>query len=436
MKKTFCLDTNVFLYDPNALFSFEENDVVIPFKVLEEIDSKKTLNDEVGFNARQTNRILDDLRTTGDLNKGIPLDNGGTLRIVTGSANIFGMPEELENKADNFIISTAQKLQKELHPSPVFLISKDISMRIKCDILGVPCQDYKKHRVAPDAERVYGGIRVVEVSDDTVDEFFQNRELPVEALSEDYDYDFYPNEFIVIKGPNSSSGLARFMSGKLVKITEWKDVWGLRAKNKEQQFALDVLMDDNIKLTTLIGKAGTGKTLLAVAAGVKQVLEEKKYNKLIVTRPIQPVGKDIGYLPGTKEEKMEPWIQPIMDNLEFLFGCSSKAVNLEMYFSSGQIEVEAITYIRGRSIPNAFIIVDEAQNLSVDEVKTIITRAGQGTKIILTGDIDQIDNNLIDAVSNGLTYTVEKFKEYDIAGHITLIKGERSELSKLAAKIM
>ncbi len=426
MKKTFCLDTNVLLYDPKAIFSFVDNNVVIPLRVLEELDSKKVRPDEVGYNARQTNRFLDELRLKGDLSKGVRLDNGGTLQIVAMPECSDDLPSELVNNNDNFIISTAKRLQKEAG-NPVHLISKDISMRIKCDILGVSCQDYLKHRVAGEVDAVYTGYRTISVTKNQLDQFYMHKsiELP--------EHDFFENEFIILSA-GSSSGLARFKNGIVKKIIEVDDVWGVKPRNKEQRFALDILLDPDVKFVSLIGKAGTGKTLLAAAAATQLTLDKKAYQKILMSRPIQPVGKDIGYLPGTKEEKMQPWIQPLMDNLEYLF--DNNKGNLEMYFSNGIYEVEAITYIRGRSIPNSFIIIDESQNLSVDEVKTIMTRVGENTKIVLTGDIDQIDNNLIDAVSNGLTYAVEKFKEFDIAGHITLMKGERSELSKLASQIL
>jgi len=394
--------------------------------VLEELDEKKFRTDEVGYNARQTNRILEDLRLTGDLRTGVTLPGGGSLRIEIPSEEPL---TDLKRTPDNEIIATVRRLQERVES--VFLITKDISMRIKCDILGVKCQDYRKHRVSEELGDIYTGLQVVTITKDLMDSFFKDRKLPLELI--DFNRPPMPNECIVLKNCGSGSGLGRVKDGELRKIVDRKDVWGLTPRNKEQQFAFDLLMDDSIKLTTLIGRAGTGKTLMAIAAAIKQTLEEQKYTKIIVTRPIQPLGRDIGYLPGTKEEKMEPWIQPIMDNMEHLF---PKKVDLDMYFDQGIIEVEAITYIRGRSIPNAFVIVDEAQNLSVEEVKTIITRAGDGTKIVLTGDIEQIDNNLIDAVSNGLTNAVEKFKQYDIAGHITLLKGERSILSQLAASIL
>lgn len=435
MKKTFCLDTNVFLYDPRAIFSFEDNDIVIPLVVLEEIDRQKNRRfDDAGRNARTTNRILDDLRKEGDLTKGVMLPGGGLIRIVKSRYNANKMPAELDpDVTDNFIISTVLDLADEVK-GPVMLITKDISMRIKCDMLGVPCDDYLKHRVAGRTELVYGGLQVVTTTQGCVDMFFNERGIELKDLGQTID--LQPNEFVVLKNGGSSSGLARFQDGVLHPIVKYKDIWGLKPRNKEQQFALDILMDTNISLVSLLGPAGTGKTLLAIAAGIKQVFEDSAYKKLIITRPIQPLGRDIGYLPGTKEEKMAPWVQPVVDNLEHLFGCSKKGDNLDMYFEKGLIEVEAITYIRGRSIPNSFIVIDEAQNLSVHELKTIITRVGEGTKIVLTGDIEQIDNDLIDAVSNGLTYAVEKFKTHDIAGHITMIKGERSSLATLAAEIM
>jgi PhoH-like ATPase len=441
MKKTLCIDTNVFLYDPNALFAFEDNDVVIPLAVLEEIDEQKNRRfDDVGKNARVTNRLLDELRQHGDLLKGVALPGGGMLRIVKSEYDAATMPAELrEEKIDNCIISTVLKVKRELEKSEhriVKLITKDISMRIKCDMLGVPCEDYLKHRVIGQADLIYGGVRVISTLKQNIDSFYANKSLDVSSL--ELDGPLLPNEYVVLKDIATTSGsvLTKFSKGNLVPIINYDDIWGLKPKNKEQRFALDSLMDKDTTLVTMIGKSGCGKTLLAIAAGLLQVLEQKKYTKLVVTRPIQPVGRDIGFLPGTKEEKMEPWIQPIIDNLEYLFSSCKSRDSLKMYFDEGIIEVEAITYIRGRSIPNAYMIIDEAQNLAVNELKTIITRVGEGTKIVLTGDIEQLDNNDVDAVSNGLSYAVEKFKTYELSGHISLIKGERSELATLAAEIL
>lgn len=420
-----------------SLFAFEDNDVVIPMIVLEELDHNKIRSDDVGRNARTTNRLLDDLRKEGSLFDGVKLSSGGTLKITSINFDDIDnvLPLEFDKKKpDNLIIATALWLQSRLE-TPVQLITKDISMRLKCDALKVSCDDYLKHRIIDTSESIYGGVSVINCTKKLLDAFHRHHELDADDL--DVDEPLNPNQFVVLKAHGSGSGLARIIGNKVKAIQNIKNVWGLSPKNKEQQFALNMLMDDNVNFCTLVGQAGGGKTLLAVAAGLQQVLEEKKYTKLIITRPIQPVGRDIGYLPGTKEEKMEPWIQPIKDNLSFLFGANkSGKENTQMYFDAGLIEVEALTYIRGRSIPNAYIIVDEAQNLSVHEVRTIITRAGEGTKIVMTGDIAQIDNEQIDAMSNGLTYAVEKFKGYDIAGHITLIKGERSSLATLAAEIL
>lgn len=434
MKKIFCLDTNVFLYDPMAIYAFQDNDILVPLTVLEEIDHiKNSRFDDAGRNARMTNRILDELRQQGDLTLGVKLPGGGVLRIVK-SGYTHQMPAELDkDRTDNFIIATVLEQQRQLE-TRVILITKDISMRIKCDVLGVTCEDYLKHRVAGKTDMIYGGVTVASVQPSTLDEFYQAKSLPIDVVKNGSD--LLPNEYVVLKGGRSASGLAKRVGDFLKPIISPSEVWGLRARNKEQKFALDGLLDDSVVLTTLIGPAGTGKTLLAIAAGIQQVLEDKKYSKLIVTRPIQPMGRDIGYLPGTKEEKMEPWVQPIRDNLEYLFGSSKNKATLQMFFDNGTIEVEAITFIRGRSIPNAYIVIDEAQNLTAHELKTIITRVGEGTKIVLTGDIDQIDNDKIDAVSNGLTYAVEKFKTYDLSSHITLIKGERSRLATLAAEIL
>lgn len=430
MKKTFCLDTNVFLYDPMAIYAFDDNDVVIPMVVLEEIDRQKDRRfDDVGKNARMTNRILDELRQTGDLTQGVLLPGGGTLKIVRSTYNASEMPADFDQSlVDNLIISTAIELNKTLHN--VRVITKDISMRIKCDLQKIACDDYLKHRVAGKTDMIYGGLRVITTTKQKLDKFYYAKYLHSDEL--ELEEKLLPNEYVVLKD-GSSSALAKSIDEGIKPIIVCEQVWGLRPRNKEQKFALDALLDNDISLATLIGPAGTGKTLLAIAAGLEQVLEKKKYTKLIITRPIQPMGRDIGYLPGTKEEKMEPWVQPIKDNLDYL---NANKSTMQMYMDSGIIEVEAITYIRGRSIPNAYIIIDESQNLTVHELKTIITRVGEGTKIVLTGDIDQIDNDKIDAVSNGLTYAVEKFKQYDLASHITLIKGERSRLATLASEIL
>jgi len=473
-KKTYVLDTNVLLSDPNSIYSFDDNDVIIPLAVLEELDRHKSRPDEVGRNGRQVSRSLDQMREKGSLIKGIELPNGGRLRIVSISAEILKeMPIELqENKVDNLLIAfmlRAKKAGKEVFSGfePPILVSKDINVRIKCDALDIKCEDYLKMRAAEDPQKFYRGVEVIEVSEEQVDDFYHDGQLALTDVERE-GHNLYPNQIVIIKntvnGETTKSAIAKCNdpAKPLIPITKIEQAFGLKPRNKEQAFSLDLLFDENIKLLTLVGPSGTGKTLLALAAALEQLkglgaTSTARYDKLIVTRPVQPVGKDIGFLPGTMEEKMEPWIAPIRDNLNFLMdskknkppraqkngrqdgGYAKPVANdtyLQLMQERGLIEIEAITFIRGRSIPNAIIVIDEAQNLSMHELKTIITRVGDNTKIILTGDIEQIDNVHVDVFTNGLTFAVERFKEYQIAGHVTLIKGERSELATLASKIL
>jgi len=471
MKKIYVLDTNVLLSDPKSIFSFEDNDLIIPMAVLEELDHHKSRLDEVGRNARQTSKILDKLRLQGSLVEGVLLQNGAKLRIASINPSILTNlpPELLSSKVDNMIISFMLQLKQESSFSVdndcevATLVTKDINVRIKCDSLGIKCEDYLKMRVTADAEHFYRGVEVVEITEKRVEQFYREEELLLKP-EEISDTILYPNQIVVIKntgqdGKTTKSALSKCISADkpLVPIAKIEQAFGLKPRNKEQSFSLDLLFDNNVKLLTLTGPSGTGKTLLAIAAALEQLKgigssENAKYEKLIVTRPVQPVGKDIGFLPGTLEEKMEPWIAPIRDNVNFLMNSkkgnkkrASSDTNktrlgdeyyLALMQDKGLIEIEAITFIRGRSIPNAYIIIDEAQNLSMHELKTIITRAGDGTKIVLTGDIEQIDNVHVDVFTNGLTFAIEKFKEHSIAGHVNLIKGERSELATLASKIL
>lgn len=458
MNKTFVLDTNVLLSDPNCLSSFDNNDLIIPMVVLEELDAHKGRQDEVGRNARHISRLLDDMRKPGQsLDQGIKLPSGGSLRVISVGQEILTIaPAELKTaKVDNMIIAFMLHLRKTLPES--VLVSKDINVRLKCDSLGIKCDDYLKMRIANDPKKFYRGVEVIHVSENVVDQFFNDGMLSLkhpELLTQV----FYPNQIVIIKyvsGDQTKSAVTRVVGDDLVPVPKVETICGLKPRNKEQTFSLDLLLDPNVKFVTLVGQSGTGKTLLALAAALSQLKSMPKgkteslgkYDKLIVTKPIQAVGKDIGFLPGTLEEKMEPWVAPIRDNLNFLMGSKpqqngrrkafgTNETYLSMLQEQGIVEIEAITFIRGRSIPNAFIIIDEAQNLSMHELKTIVTRVGDGTKIVLTGDIEQIDNVHVDAYTNGLTYAVEKFKEYDIAGHVTLIKGERSELATLASQIL
>ena len=438
MKKIFVLDTNVLLHDPRAIFSFEDNDVVIPIVVIEELDKFKKGVDEIGRNARQVSRILDEYRMKGKLSQGVPLEGGGNLRVELNHQSTERLPNELiAEKADNRILATALNLKHD--NLPVILVTKDTNLRIKADALGMTAEDYESDTITLD--ELYSGETELLVPPGAIDDFYAKGELqPAEPT-------LLPNQFVLLKNSanESQTALARYNKQKnaLVPIATAKHgVWGITAKNKQQQFALDLLLNDDIRLVTLVGRAGTGKTLLALAAGLEKTIEVRSFQRLVVSRPVFPMGKDIGFLPGDIDEKLRPWMQPIRDNLDFLVGSSGGPgrvkgkKDLQSLFDLGMIEVEPLTYIRGRSMPNQYLIVDEAQNLTPHEIKTIITRAGEGTKVVLTGDPYQIDNPYIDSSSNGLTYVVDRFKEETIAGHITLVKGERSELAELAATLL
>ncbi|MBI5875039.1 MAG: PhoH family protein [Deltaproteobacteria bacterium] len=418
MKKYFVLDTNVLLHDVNSLFAFGDNDIVIPMVAIEELDRfKKDLN-EIGRNARQVSRLLDKLRAQGPLYKGI-------------------LPSELIfNKADNQILSVAMEL-KETGDRPVCLVTKDTNLRIKADSLGLTAKDYESDKV--EISELYQGFRTFQVSKDIIDSYYADASLKPPAN------DLHPHEGVILveEGNPKHTALARFDKDKgiLVPLNIPKDgVWGIHPKNVEQRFAMSLLLDDSVKLVSLAGKAGTGKTLLAIAAGLKKTADEEVFIRLLVSRPIFPLGKDIGYLPGELEEKLTPWMQPIFDNLELIFGGERKHKGKQHGYrelmTQGILQIEPLTYIRGRSIPNQYMIVDEAQNLTPHEIKTIITRAGDNTKIVLTGDPYQIDNPYIDSSSNGLSYVAERLKNETITGHMTLSKGERSELAETAANLL
>ena len=436
MKKIYVLDTSVCLTDADCLTSFENNDIVVPLKVLEEIDHNKKRQDGAGINARKTIRMLDSYREKGSLHKGVRIAKGkGIIQVKGYDADV--LPKEYDaNTPDNQIIATALT-ERTLHKRrKVIVVSRDINMRVKCDSIGLLSEDYIEGQVVKDMSYVYTGTTSHLVDEQVIDKFYSREDV---MLEED-EIKLYPNQFVMLVSNSNEkkTALARFVnySTPLQRIPQKKDgIWGVQAKNKEQAFALDLLMNPDIDIITLVGKAGSGKTLCAIAAALEQTMEgDNIYKRVIVSRPIQPMGKDIGYLPGTMEEKMNPWLAPIEDNLRFLMGNDKET--LQMYMDSGTIEIEALTYIRGRSIANAFIIIDEAQNLTIHELKTIVTRVGEGTKIVLTGDIEQIDNVYTDETSNGLTHAVEKFKDYELAGHIILQKGERSKVATLAAKVL
>ena len=462
MRKTFVLDTNVLLHDPLALTRFEDNDVVVPIEVVEEIDRFKRDPSEKGRNARQVSRLLDDLRERGNLAEGVVIDpdQGGRLKVVfCRSETLSQLPPELRGgNGDNNILAVA--LEQRLHERvgsepPVVLVTKDTNLRIKADAVGLIAQDYTTDKVA--IGELYPGICEVWTGAEEMDRVKAEGGLPLEALarSSGEPLDLQANEGVTLvdRAQPNHTLLARFhaASSSLLPLQRAPKarLGRIHPRNREQTFALDLLLDPSVQLVTLVGKAGTGKTLLALAAGLNQVADERIYDRLLVTRPVIPLGKDIGFLPGDLQEKMGPWMQPIIDNLDFLLGGGDEAPSghsrnsqrlqrssWEDLRSMGLLEVEAISYIRGRSIPRQYMVVDESQNLTPHEVKTIVTRVGEGTKIVLTGDPYQIDNPYVDSESNGLTWLVERFKGQALAGHVTLSRGERSALAELAANLL
>lgn len=412
MIKNYVLDTNVLIHDPDAIHSFEDNNIVIPLPVIEEIDKLKGRSGEIGLNARQVARELDNLRKGGKLFKGVRIDGGGTLKVEV-IEDFKEMPRFLSDKVmDDWILFYTMEIARKNPDIRTILVSKDINMRIKADALGIEAQDYLKDKT--NEMDLFKGY--VESDDSSFDPMKNN-------LRE--------NEFVKFK-----SQILRFKNGKLVPLSvdQGKSIWGIKALNFEQLMALELLLDPDLNLVTLMGIAGTGKTLLSIAAALEMVTNAKIYKKITVTRPVIPMGKDIGFLPGSAEEKMKPWLEPIRDNLEFLFDNAGKSIS--KIDSLNFLQVEALSYTRGRTIPHQFIIVDESQNLTPHEVKAIITRAGIGSKIVLTGDISQIDSPYLDAFSNGLSYVTAKFANQKMAGHLTLSIGVRSELSALASKIL
>ncbi len=444
LKKTFILDTNVLIHDPDSFYDFADNHVVLPLAVIEELDQLKQFSDERGRNARIVARKLDALREAGKISEGVPTSGGGTIRIETKVK--AKVPTELVRKADNEILSVALGLKER--GEKVIFITKDINMRVKAEVLGLQVQDFEKAKVR--FEELYTGWSEIEIEDKLVDEFYNQKKMPYSSKS------FFPHEFVLIRSSSNSkkTALGRYSPDEnLIVKTRYENArpWGLDALNLEQKFALEALLNEDIKLVTLVGIAGTGKTLLALACGLQLTFDEARYRRVLISRPIVPMGKDIGYLPGTKEEKLTNWMGAFYDNLEFLVDTSGITVErsgagsnkkmkipemVDSLFDTGKVEIEALTYLRGRSIPNQYVIIDEAQNLTPLEVKSIVSRAGKETKVVLTGDPYQIDNPYLDSSSNGLTYLAEKFKGQNIFAHITLSSSERSKLAGLAAGLL
>ncbi|MFH0782395.1 MAG: PhoH family protein [Pseudomonadota bacterium] len=433
--KYFVLDTNVLLHNPEAINSFGDNYVVLPMTVIEELDNFKRVNDELGRSARQVIRHLDRLRSQGTLRDGVALGNGGMLKISLDEKDIPGTFLDM-SVPDHRILAVAASLVAE--KKTVIFVSKDINARLKADALGIEVMDFEQQKC--DFDSIYSGWRELSVSGTIVDSFHKDKGATITGG------DFYTNEFVILKDQDNPkhSGFAK-ASGleNLIHLDPSFDcAWDLHARSKEQRMALELLLDPKINMITLMGRAGTGKTLLALAAGLHCVLRKETFDRLLVSRPIIPMGRDLGYLPGTKDEKLSIWMQPIFDNLSYLMRIGHKLEDgtvqnkIDKLLKTQQLELEALTYIRGRSIPDQFVIIDEAQNLTPHEVKTIVSRAGENTKMVLTGDPNQIDNPYLDASSNGLAYAVEKLKGQPLYGHVTLSKSERSPLSAIATDFL
>ncbi|TNF34843.1 MAG: PhoH family protein [Deltaproteobacteria bacterium] len=434
MRKHFVLDTNILLHDPDAIFGFDDNCVWIPIVVIEEVDTFKKDGSELGRNAREVARHLDALRRLGSLTDGVVLKNGGMLKVVMTEVKL---PEgfHMNHVADDRILSTALHV-RDTHPGvPVILVTLDTNLRIRANVLGIEAEDFDTRGIQ--LEDLYPAVTTVKVDDGLIGTLFNGEPLalPEEAVG----LPWYENEYVMVQDSRSTA-LARIdVANQLIApIRNLKNpVWGIRPRNREQHFALDACLRPDIHVVTLVGKAGTGKTLLALAAGLQSVAEEEGYARLLVSRPIFPMGRDIGYLPGNVDQKLKPWMQPIHDNVDFLVSLNQRTKKgtrgVEDLVRQGVMEVEPLTYIRGRSIASQYMIVDEAQNLTPHEIKTILTRAGEGTKVVFTGDPFQIDNPYVDSISNGLTYLIDRFRGERIAANITLRKGERSALAELAA---
>ncbi len=434
-RKKIVVDTNVILFDSLAILRFGDADIHIPISVIEEIDKFKRDQGENGRNARQFSRFIDVLRGKGSLSQGVQLDNSEIVVYINTDLMLAGVPQELDAaKGDNRILSTALALAKQHPRIKVELISKDINLRIKADVYGIFAKDYEPSDVSQ--EDLYEGYQEIEITPGEIDKFFQNKKIEMP------NFKLKANQYVIMKDKLNAnhSAIGRYDQKEacIMPISNPADsIWGVHARNVEQSFALDCLLNDEILFVSLVGKAGTGKTLLAIAAGLHKTLDQGHFQRLLVSRPIFPMGRDIGYLPGDIEQKLNPWMQPIFDNVEFLMGADKKAAGrAQELINQGMLNIEPLTYIRGRSIPKQYLIVDEAQNLTPHEIKTIVTRAGRGTKVVLTGDIYQIDNPYVDSANSGLTYAVERFKGHPIAAHVTLTKGERSELAELAANIL
>jgi PhoH-like ATPase len=487
------VDTNVFLIDPSAYLKFPDSHLIIPLIVIEELDSFKRELTAIGKAAREIIRTLDDLRSKGPLTEGVGLENGADLRVFILEDPDYEIPPGLDHIAkDNYILACALLISERTAQS-VRLVTKDADLRIKADVLGLEAIDYSQDQLDRN-HHLYSGERILAVGDGVVDAYYNGEavfadrkaepvaaddsgstngrtsatlrpvsngkqaepeEEPTKVYSEPDGHHmeapdenpFLINQYVTIQG-HTKSALGRISEDYRVQNLIERTALNINPRNREQRFAMDALMDPEVELVTLAGMAGTGKTLLAIACGLEQILEEKRYRRLLVARPVIPMGRDIGFLPGELGEKLRPWMQPIYDNLEYILGADDDPGNqegdkkapaqgtIQYLMQSGLLAVEPLTYIRGRSIPEQYVIVDEAQNLSPHEAKTIITRAGEGTKIVFTGDFFQIDHPYLNLYSNGITFTAQRMRNEKIFAHVTLTKGERSRLAELASHRM
>jgi len=433
-RKTFVIDTSVLLYDMNSLFNMQGNDIVIPIVVLEELDKFKTREGLLGEYARFFNRFFDDLRKSGSLNKGIYYEKSDITISVYSSYLWEGMESLDKNTNDNKIIACANFIKCKNKETEVVVITKDINLRVKCDAVGIFANDYYADYEFIQKDNLYKGYEEITTSAEMVNALYSSKSLKLEKIKEFLDADtvLSENQFLIIKSNSTNQSCLAVKKGEMINLVEKVGKIGIEPKNKEQNFALNLLMDDNISLVSLTGIPGSGKTYLALMTALKFIEKEKK-KRIIFTRPIQTVGKDIGFLPGDISEKMSPWLAPIVDNFRNQFG---DLTYFEMMLEKGQIDVAPLSHIRGRSFNDSIIIVDEAQNATVHELKTVITRTGKNSKIILLGDIEQVDLPYINKFSNGLTIVIEKFKNEKITGHVNFSKGYRSELANIAAKII
>lgn len=430
-EKVFVIDTNVLLHDPESLYKFPRHQVIIPLTVLEELDGLKKAPGELGKNARTTIRLLSEMKEQGKgtLHEGVRLSNKSTIRIVTELKKDVHPFLNVESNDNKILIVTIMLRDQGYR---VIFVSKDFALRVKAEAIGIEAEDYQNLKIS--YEGLMRGCRTLTLEKQEIDTFFKEGRLRV-----DYS-DIQPNEYVFLTDGQNTNVMARYHGAEkaFIKLVQSPSLWGIKPRNAEQKCAMDALLRDEVRLVTLIGPAGTGKTLMALAAGMKKVFDDGTYRKILVSRPIVPLGRDIGYLPGTKEEKLSSWMQPIFDNLELL--CSSHGDDTTDTFTwvveNKKIEMEAMTFIRGRSLPKMYIIIDEAQNLTPHEVKTIVSRAGEGTKVVLAGDPTQIDNPYLDKDSNGLTYAFGRFFDHPIAASVFLEKTERSELAALAAELL